>query len=213
VVKDIKKIMPDILEVEFDRFVNQFVRYLPKKTTPGQVTIIGFIGAVIAGFSLYLASFNRYFFFLAVIGLFMHLVCDAWDGALARERHMESEAGFILDSFLDNVGLGFCVSLGIALSSYANFTLYMFGIISYLFTMTLEYLEMLTARVWTFPLFGAFEFKVAIMITSVLAFFWPGKILFGLGWFNLFGIPVVAGAYLYVIYGFFALLKEVQDRG
>uniref|UniRef100_I5AWB7 Phosphatidylglycerophosphate synthase n=1 Tax=Eubacterium cellulosolvens (strain ATCC 43171 / JCM 9499 / 6) TaxID=633697 RepID=I5AWB7_EUBC6 len=116
------KTVPSVLENKFADFTYKFVKYIPESVHPNTVTGIGIICGILGAFCFFLATFSRWFFIPAALGLVTHIVCDNFDGYMARNRNQKSARGAFFD-FCSDVLVCTFAALFLGLSSYAHLEL------------------------------------------------------------------------------------------
>jgi phosphatidylglycerophosphate synthase len=102
------------------RLVAWIAARLPAFVTPNRLTALGVGGACLCFASYILASFDRYWLGLALVGLVIHWFGDSLDGTVARLRRIERPIfGAYLDQTCDAVSVCL-ILLGIGLSPYVH---------------------------------------------------------------------------------------------
>ena len=213
---DPNKIIPSFLENKFADFTYRFVKYVPETVHPNVVTGIGIIGGLIGGFSFFLGTFSRWFFLLGILGLITHIVCDNFDGYMARNRNQKSQRGGFFDLTSDIV-VCTVTALCIGLSSYAHMEVLAFGAPIYGIHMVITMHYVMYYNEFPFPPFGPFEIHCAYVLIAILNIIFGEVELFWIGDFpvmldDIVLFPAIVGAILYAIkFGmdlFFRLKKE-----
>jgi len=155
---------------------------MPAWVNSDHLTLLGFLGMILAGACYSLAQWNRLTLVAAVVCLGINWFGDSLDGTLARVRgRQRPRYGFYVDHIIDSFGAIFLIG-GLGLSGYMSGTAAMALIIAY-FLLSIE-LYLATYCV------GIFRLSFSIWGPTEL------RIVLGLGTFVLFWKPVVkvAGA-------------------
>ncbi|MBO4750045.1 MAG: CDP-alcohol phosphatidyltransferase family protein [Lachnospiraceae bacterium] len=187
-----KKLIPSILENKFADFTYKFVKYVPETVHPNVVTAIGIIAGILGGFCFFLGSFSRWFFLLAILGLITHIVCDNFDGYMARNRNQKSLRGGFFDLMSDTSVCTFTV-LFIGLSSFSHMEVCAFGAPLYGLHMMVTLHYIMFYNEFPFPPFGPFEIHCTYIIVALLNFFLGEVELFWLGDFAVMLDDVILG--------------------
>ena len=104
---------------------------LPAWVTPDHFTLIGLLGAAIAGLSYALSGRSSLFLLGAIGGLLLNWLGDSLDGNLARARKVERPRfGFFIDHSCDVLSQ-LAIFLGIGASPYAHFSSACLALIAY----------------------------------------------------------------------------------
>jgi len=167
----------------FEDVCQKWVPFVPNRVSPNQLTILGFLGSVVAGFSFFMASYNRLFFLIAIFGLFVHLVLDNVDGAVARARNLTSQKGQFLDIFTDSIGIAF-IFLGVGFSNYAALNILIFPLILWYLHLIVGYNWITLKNKWIFPLLSNFEIHITLAVLALIYY------IYGVIHFNIFGISL-----------------------
>ena len=180
VKEDPNKTIPSFLENKFADFTYKFVKYVPETVHPNVVTAIGITAGILGGFCFFLGTFSRWFFLLAVLGLLTHIVCDNFDGYMARTRNQKSLRGGFFDLMSDTSVCTFTV-LFIGLSSFANMEVCAFGAPLYGLHMMVTLHYIMIYNEFPFPPFGPFEIHCTYIAVALLNFFLGEVELFYIG--------------------------------
>lgn len=197
------KTVPSILENKFADFTYKFVKFIPETVHPNVVTAIGIIGGILGGLCFFLASFSRWFFIPAALGILTHIVSDNLDGYMARNRNQKSVRGGFFDLCSDVLVCTF-TALFIGLSSYAHLEFTAFGAPLYgiHIMVTLHYI--MHYNEFPFPPFGPFEIHSLFVLLAILGGIFGPVTLFYIGsfpimLFDVFLLPSTIGAGLYIL--------------
>lgn len=210
------KTVPSVLENKFADFTYKFVKYIPESVHPNTVTGIGIICGILGAFCFFLATFSRWFFIPAALGLVTHIVCDNFDGYMARNRNQKSARGAFFD-FCSDVLVCTFAALFLGLSSYAHLEFTAFGAPLYaIYAMiTLNYVAYYNE--FPFPPFGPFELHSLFVILSILGGIFGPLTLFKIGnfpimLFDVFLLPSTIGAGIFMIkYGVDLFVRLKRD--
>ena len=104
---------------------------LPVGVTPDQLTLIGFVGALISGLAYGASWLSPSLLWLASAGLIINWFGDSLDGTLARLRKIERPRyGFFIDNTTDFLSL-LCIFFGLGISPYMRFGTACLGLVAY----------------------------------------------------------------------------------
>ena len=104
---------------------------LPVGVTPDQLTLIGFVGALISGLAYGASWLSPSLLWLASAGLIINWFGDSLDGTLARIRKIERPRyGFFIDNTTDFLSL-LCIFFGLGISPYMRFGTACLGLVAY----------------------------------------------------------------------------------
>ena len=104
---------------------------LPVGVTPDQLTLIGFVGALISGLAYGASWMSPSLLWLASAGLIINWFGDSLDGTLARLRKIERPRyGFFIDNTTDFLSL-LCIFFGLGISPYMRFGTACLGLVAY----------------------------------------------------------------------------------
>jgi len=148
---------------------------MPKWINSDHLTLIGFLGMVLAGVCYFLAKFNSMALAAAVVCLGINWFGDSLDGTLARFRDRQRPRyGFYVDHILDSFGTLFLIG-GLGLSGYMTITVALALIITY-FLLSIElYLATYCVGVFrlSFSIWGPTELRIVLAIGTFVLFFKP----------------------------------------
>lgn len=208
-----EKIIPSILERKIEELSYYLVPIVPMGIKPNQITITGFLAAIMAGVAYYLASYNKNWLLVAILGIFIHLILDSLDGAVARQRNLTSKSGYFLDLFLDCIAF-VVIPLGVFFSTYDPLKIFIFNGIAYALNSLLLMHWVHLRNKWIFPIFGPAEAHFTYILMSIMAFFWSEPVItiasYPLGWFDLvtlIAVPLVGLEFIISAYKLFQELK------
>jgi phosphatidylglycerophosphate synthase len=149
---------------------------MPRWVNSDHLTILGFLGMIMAGVCYYLAHLNPP---LAIVGAVVFLGInwfgDSLDGTLARVRDKQRPRyGFYVDHIVDSFGAIFLIG-GLGLSGYMTGSIAMLLIIAY-FLLAIEiYLATYTIGVFrlSFGVWGPTELRIVLAIGSFVLLYKP----------------------------------------
>src|SRR5436305_1486520 len=165
------------------RIQESFVASLERKTllwlaerTPARInsdhlTILGFLGMLLGGFSYAWARWHRYGLLLAMGALAINWLGDSLDGTVARVRNKQRPRyGFYVDHVIDVLG-SFAIMAGLAFLGYVTpmvaaallASFLMFSAETFLATYTIGNFKL------SYMKFGPTEIRVLLMIGNVFA--------------------------------------------
>src|SRR6266516_6932776 len=95
-------------------------RRMPAWVNSDQLTVLGFLGMILAGVCYFLAKWNALALIAAVVCLAVNWFGDSLDGTLARVRDKQRPRyGFYVDHIVDSFGAIFLIG-GLGLSGYMS---------------------------------------------------------------------------------------------
>lgn len=160
------------------------VRRLPGWATPAQLTIVGFVGALVAFAGYALAARNLAWLWLATLGLAINWFGDSLDGTLARHRKIERvRFGYYLDNTIDVVEQ-FLLAVAIGLSGIIRWDLSFLGLAVFLMISLLSFIRASVSGEFQIAYggIGLTEFRIVLIILNALVFCIPPE---RLDWFAL----------------------------
>ena len=211
--QDYEKIIPSPFERGFDSMCTKLVPFVPKKLKPNHITFIGFLAGLTAGFSFYLATFNKIWFFVAAIGVLIHLFADSLDGAVARERSLVSKSGQFVDIFSDVV-TAIAMFIGVGFSSYASINIMLFPAIAYPLHNLVQIYWIYFKQKMPHPVLGPFEMHFFIIVFTIITYFfdqWSFTIWnYSLRIFDIGAIIFIPFSYFEIFKSAFKLYRELE---
>src|SRR5215813_7536434 len=139
-------------------------RRLPPWIHPDHLTLLGFMGMVLASVCYFYSRSHPLGLVGAVVGLALNWFGDSLDGTLARIRNRQRPRyGFYVDHVIDAFGALFLIS-GLGLSGYMNGTIALILIIAY-FLLSIElYLATYAIGVFrlSFGIWGPTELRIVV---------------------------------------------------
>ena len=127
---------------------------LPDAVTPDQLTLTGFVGALLCGIAYAASWLSPNFLWLASAGLVINWFGDSLDGTLARFRKIERPRyGFFVDSTLDLLSQ-LCIFFGLGASPYMRFDIACLGFIAYLLATCFVFIRTIYSQVLQIGYFG-----------------------------------------------------------
>ena len=142
---------------------------MPRWVNSDHLTVLGFLGMILAGVSYSLAKwYPAVAFPAAVVCLGINWFGDSLDGTLARYRNQQRPRyGFYVDHIIDSFGAIFLIG-GLGLSGYMTGTITMALIIAYLLLSIELYLATYCVGVFrlSFSIWGPTELRVVLAIGS-----------------------------------------------
>jgi len=209
----VEKIILSPFERGFDKLGTKLLPIVPMSVTPNQITTLGFIAGMCAAVGFFLAGVHRGFFFVAVIGILIHLTADSLDGAVARGRNMKSERGYFYDQMSDIV-VASATFLAIGFSSYGALGIMVFPALIYPLNMVVILHWINLKNKWPFPKFGPFEMHFCLILIAMICFFLDNPMFsiwgYSLGVFDLVTVLVIPFAYSESILTAVKLFKELE---
>src|SRR5882762_3302874 len=149
----------------------------PSSINSDHLTMLGFLGQVMAGGFYALSRWNKYYL-LAVIGcLAVNWLGDSLDGTLARVRQQQRPRyGFYVDHMVDSVGAVVMMG-GLAISGYMHPWIAMGLLVAFLVLSIQSYLATYTLGEFrlSFWRFGPTELRILLAVGN-LALFWKPQV-------------------------------------
>lgn len=168
------------------RALNWLAPRVPAGITPDQLTLLGFLGAVLALLAYIASRYDPAAIWLANVALIVNWFGDSLDGAVARRRGLSRHRyGFFLDQSVDVLSQAI-FALGLGISGLVRPEIVAIGFAAYLM-MTVQSLlyaqatgifHLATAGI------GLTEIRCLFFIANASFFFWP-PVPFDLGGFGL----------------------------
>lgn len=209
----LEKIIPSPLERGLEKLSYSLVPLVPMRVKPNHLTWLGFIAGVSGAIAFYLASFYKGWFLVAAAAILAHLILDALDGAVARQRSLTSKSGYFLDLFLDCLAF-VMIPLGVFFSTYDPLKIFVFNSIAYSLHSLLLLHWIHLRNKWIFPLIGPCEVHLIYIALAILTFFWSGDVItvnqYSLNWFSLSTLIGVPLTILELLWLAFKLLRELE---
>jgi len=147
----------------------------PSSINSDHLTMLGFLGQVMAGGFYALSRWNKYYL-LAVIGcLAVNWLGDSLDGTLARVRQQQRPRyGFYVDHMVDSVGAVVMMG-GLAISGYMHPWIAMGLLVAFLVLSIQSYLATYTLGEFrlSFWNFGPTELRLLLAVGNLALLDWP----------------------------------------
>src|SRR6266699_1317481 len=171
-------------------------RRMPAWVNSDQLTLLGFLGMILAGVCYFLAKWNALALIGAVVCLAVNWAGDSLDGTLARVRDKQRPRyGFYVDHVVDSLGALFLLG-GLALSSFMSHGIAIGLLIVYLLLSCEVYLATYTLGKFhiSYWKFSPTELRILLAVGNLALFLNPGAglTLFG-GRYSLFDIGGAVG--------------------
>ena len=202
--QDAKRIQESILSPLEKKTLVFLASHMPGWVNSDHLTVLGFIGMILAGVAYWLSRYNKYALILTVVFLGINWFGDSLDGTLARYRgKLRPRYGFYVDHIVDTFGALFLLG-GLALSGYMHYlialglliTYYMFSIEIYLATYCIGQFRL------SYGVFGPTELRVLLSIGNLVLIFHPMATILGHQYklFDVGGICGIAGMGLLLVF-------------
>lgn len=157
------------------RLLVRLASRLPERVTPDHLTLLGFLGMLLAGAAYALAGRNPLVLHVTNLGLLVNWFGDSLDGTLARHRgRLRPRYGFYVDHVVDAFGAtavlgGLAVSglMSPVLAAGVLVTYLLFSVHLYLQTHVMGRFRMSVGRV------GGTELRLLLAIVNLAAIAWP----------------------------------------
>ncbi len=153
------------------QLLNFIVARLPDYVTPNMLTLLGFLGALIAFVAFLLCNWSSIFLPFAVLGIFLHWFGDSTDGSLARFRGIERpQFGYMIDHSFDLISNAL-MFIGLGLSPYFTFFSSLLAISMYYLFSAYTYLKVVAMAQHTLSYggMGATELRILIIFWAFFA--------------------------------------------
>jgi phosphatidylglycerophosphate synthase len=174
---------------------------MPPWINSDHLTLIGFLGMIMAGVCYALAERSPIWLAAAVVWLGVNWFGDSLDGTLARVRDRQRPRyGFYVDHIIDSFGAVFLIG-GLGLSGYMTGSIAMALLIAY-FLLAIElYLATYCVGVFklSFGIWGPTELRIVLAIGTFVLYVKPRVTILGQQYFLCDVSAVVATAALTVI--------------
>jgi phosphatidylglycerophosphate synthase len=170
---------------------------LPSWVNSDHLTVLGFVGMIIAGLGYWVGSYNEAALLFVVVGLTVNWFGDSMDGTLARVRNkLRPRYGYYVDHVVDVFGVSAILG-GLAVSRFMSptvaaglFMAYMLMSIDiYLATHALGKFKI------SFGIFGATELRILLAVGSMFLLTRPEVHIAGQKYllFDLAGVVGIVG--------------------
>jgi len=146
---------------------------LPAWVTPDRLTVLGVLGALVAGLAYVATRYSPWFLWAACAGLVLNWFGDSLDGTLARTRGIERPVyGYFLDHSTDVISQVF-IFLGLGASHYLRFDAACLILMSYWMAALLTFIRAVATKVFQISYFGIgpTEIRIALALYSMAVFF------------------------------------------
>ena len=179
------------------RLLRAIAARLPAAIRSNHLTVLGVLGAVMAGAAYALSSTHPAWLWVASAALVVNWFGDSLDGTLARVRRAERPRyGYYLDHIVDAFSTA-VIGLGLGLSTYVNFGLALGLVLAYLVLSINVYLE--TAVFGAFRLgygrIGPTEVRLALIAGNaallVVPIGWVANLVLAAALAGMLGLVVV----------------------
>jgi archaetidylinositol phosphate synthase len=194
VFKNPERIQLSILSNLEKRTLIWLAQRMPRKVQSDHLTVLGFLGMLLAGVSYWVCRWNELALFSVIFWLAVNWFGDSLDGTLARVRNQQRPRyGFYVDHVIDAFGILFLVA-GIALSGYMSVWIAAgFLIVYYLLSIEIALATVSLGKFrLSFGLFGPTELRILLSLGNIFLFFRPYVQLFG-DQYKLFDVGGIVG--------------------
>jgi phosphatidylglycerophosphate synthase len=207
--KNPERIQVSILSNLEKRSLIWLAQKMPRRVNSDHLTILGFLGMLMAGVSYWLAGWSDSALFFAIFWLAVNWFGDSLDGTLARVRNQQRPRyGFYVDHIIDAFGILFLVA-GLALSGYMSLWIAAGFLIAY-YLLSIE-IALATVTLGKFRIsfgfFGPTELRILLSAGNVALFFHPMVHFFG-HQFKLFDLGGVIGIAVLLIIVLHSAIKN-----
>jgi phosphatidylglycerophosphate synthase len=161
------------LLVPFEQWMGRAaLPFVPQAMTANHVTMLSGSAGMLAGLTLYLASFDDVWFGVSALLVLTQWWADNTDGHVARSRNQASPAGRFLDLFLDSCTFT-ALGVGLSFATYTQFPIVAIATLLCLLQYVLTVLWIALARIWPFPAFGPAESSLTLIVMTLVMPFIP----------------------------------------
>ncbi|ALH81708.1 CDP-alcohol phosphatidyltransferase family protein [Sphingopyxis macrogoltabida] len=211
------RIQQNILARSERRLLNWICPRLPRWVTPDQLTILGFLGAVLVAAGYILSWQDSEWLGLSLVGYIVNWFGDSLDGSLARWRRIERPAyGYFVDHSVDAAATLLMIS-AIGMSPYLRLDVALMGVIGY-FLLSIH--TFLSAKVvgefrLSYMAGGPTELRLMLMAMTMAMPIVGGDDIRGTNFspFDLFGLFVASILVTLFVVQSFALARTLRARG
>lgn len=211
------RIQQNILARSERRLLNWICPRLPGWVTPDQLTILGFLGAVLVAAGYILSWQDSEWLGLSLVGYIVNWFGDSLDGSLARWRRIERPAyGYFVDHSVDAAATLIMIS-AIGMSPYLRLDVALMGVIGY-FLLSIH--TFLSAKVigefrLSYMAGGPTELRLMLMAMTMAMPLVGGGDIRGTNFsaFDLFGLLVASILVTLFVVQSFALARTLRARG
>jgi archaetidylinositol phosphate synthase len=176
---------------------------MPPWVNSDHLTLLGFLGMIMAGVFYWLARWSPWAFAGAVVSLGVNWFGDSLDGTLARVRDQQRPRyGFYVDHILDSFGALFLIG-GLGLSGYMTGTIALALIVIY-FLLSIElYLATYCVGVFrlSFSVWGPTELRIVLAVGTFVLLKKPIVMIAGQAYFlcDVAAVVAIAGMLLMTV--------------
>ena len=194
IFKNPERIQLSILSNLEKRTLIWLAQRMPRKVNSDHLTVLGFLGMLLAGVSYWVSGWNELGLLLVIFWLAVNWFGDSLDGTLARVRNQQRPRyGFYVDHVIDAFGILFLIA-GLALSGYMSVWIAAGFLIAY-YLLSIE-IALATVSLGkfrlSFGLFGPTELRILLSFGNIALFFYPLVDVFG-HLYKLFDVGGVIG--------------------
>lgn len=169
------RVQESLLSAPEKRVLLWLAEHTPGWINSDHLTLIGFVGQIMAGASYALALQDRHWLVAGIAFLALNWLGDSLDGTLARVRHKQRPRyGFYVDHMIDSFG-ALCLMGGLALSGYMHPWIAIGLLIAFLLLSIQSYLATYTMNEFrlSFWSFGPTELRILLAVGNLALFRWP----------------------------------------
>jgi len=183
---------------------------LPQSIHSDHLTILGFVGMILAGLTYALSTWIPFAPMLATFFLAVNWFGDSLDGTLARVRNRQRPRyGFYVDHAADTIGILFLLG-GLAISGSMSPCVAAGFLIAYYILCIEIYLSTIIFSKFklSFGLFGPTELRILLAIGNLALLFHPGVSLFGRE-FHAFDVGGVLAIAILVVLALTSMIRSI----
>ena len=154
------------------RVLTWLAAYIPRTIRSNHLTVLGTLGAIVAGTGYALSTRHAAWLWLASVGLVMNWLGDSLDGTLARVRQTQRpKYGYYLDHIVDAFSTT-VIGVGIGLSPYVELEIALGLVVAYLALSINVYLESTVFGVFrlAYGRIGPTEVRILLVLLNAVAF-------------------------------------------
>jgi phosphatidylglycerophosphate synthase len=153
------------------RLLTAFAAHVPRTIRSNHLTVLGTLGAVVAGTGYALSTLHPTWLWVASLGLAVNWLGDSLDGTLARVRQTQRpKYGYYLDHIVDAFSTT-VIGLGIGLSPYVDVGIALGLVVAYLALSINVYLESTVFGVFrlAYGRIGPTEVRIILVLLNCAA--------------------------------------------
>lgn len=169
----------DVIPHDYHDYIYRFIYFLlkplaphiPKSVTPNQITVLGFVFAMMGNAALFFIHTNAAYLYWTLFN-FLWFLTDALDGMHARLSNQSSEFGAFLDHALDNIYFLFMLTAFVARFDLMHLLYIYIVILRLTAAVTVFTVQCHTGRLYLSRFSGGLE-TVLFSTAMILSYYYP----------------------------------------